>query len=428
MANAVILGAQWGDEGKGKIVDYLTENADVVARYQGGPNAGHTIVIGDKKFILHIIPSGIFHPNKLCMIGNGVIIHPAGLLNEIEQLKGNGIDLSKLILSQYAHVIMPYHLAIEREAEQSMAGKKIGTTLRGIGPTYSDKIGRNGVRVMDLFDPDMLRERVFQNLTKINCLLTYLYKAEPLNGEAIVEEYLGYADSLKPYVHDTTDLINRLIKGGKKILFEGAQGVLLDIDHGTYPYVTSSSASAGGVCTGLGVAPRHIHEVIGAVKAYTTRVGEGPFPTELNDEIGEQIRKIGGEYGSTTGRPRRCGWLDCVALQHAATINGLTGLALTKLDVLDSLDKIKVCTTYRYQRQSLPYMPRDVKVLAECEPIYYEMDGWKTSTKGVSRYEDLPLKARQFIEMIELAADTPVDIISTGPKREEIIVKRNPLV
>lgn len=428
MANVVVLGAQWGDEGKGKIVDYLTEDADIVARYQGGHNAGHTVIINGKKFILHIIPSGIFHKDKVCIIGNGVVINPEALLKEIENLKANGIEAEgRLYISKYAHVIMPYHLAIERENEKALGDNKIGTTLRGIGPTYTDKIARTGIRIVDLYDKAILRERIKSNLKRINFLLKSLYKAEPLDDETILFEYLNYAEIIKPYVADTAVYLNNAIKESRQVIFEGAQGSLLDIDHGTYPFVTSSSATSGGVCTGLAVSPRVIDEVIGVTKAYTTRVGEGPFPTEIHDELGEIIRQEGGEFGSTTGRPRRCGWLDIVALRYAAMINGFTGIVLTKLDVLDKLDKIKVCVAYKYNSEVLENMPREINVLQDCIPVYEEIDGWKTKTDSIRSYSELPYRARQYIEYIEKLMEINVDVISTGPDREQIILRRNPL-
>lgn len=428
MPNVVVLGAQWGDEGKGKIVDYLTENADIVARYQGGHNAGHTVIIKGKKFILHIIPSGIFHKDKVCIIGNGVVINPEALLKEIEGLKASGIETEgRLYISKYAHVIMPYHLAIERENEKSLGDDKIGTTLRGIGPTYTDKVARNGIRIVDLYDKELLKERINRNLERINFLLTSLYKSEPLDDEAILHDYIQYAEVIKPYVADTAVYLNNAIKESRQVIFEGAQGSLLDIDHGTYPFVTSSSATSGGVCTGLAIGPRVIDEVIGVTKAYTTRVGSGPFPTEIHDKLGELIRQEGGEFGSTTGRPRRCGWLDIVALRYAAMVNGLTGIVLTKLDVLDKLDKIKLCVAYQYNSEVLEHMPREIRVLDECKPVYEEVDGWKVRTDNIRYYTELPEKARQYVEHIEKLVGINVDVISTGPDREQIILKRNPL-
>ncbi len=441
MANIAVVGAQWGDEGKGKIVDLLTEDADVVARYQGGHNAGHTVVINDEKFILHVIPSGILHKNKTCIIGNGVVIDPESLIEEIEGLKQRGIFIDKnLFISENAHVIMPYHVALESICEQAKGSKKIGTTKRGIGPAYVDKMSRTGIRVGDLLDGRVLREKIKANLLEKNYLLEKRYKTKKINPERLYSEYMHYAGYLSPFITNTAALINRLIDKGKTVLFEGAQGTLLDVDHGTYPYVTSSSASVGGVCTGLGVAPTKIDKILGVVKAYTTRVGGGPFPTELKDKLGELLRERGGEYGATTGRPRRCGWLDMVGLRHAVRINGFTGIALTKLDVLDELEKIKACVEYKYEdphkqcecsRQGKPCrfadMPQNLRVLEQCEPVYKELSGWKKSTAGVKRLKDLPKQARAYIDYIEDMLNVRVDIISTGQRREEVVVLRNPI-
>ena len=355
MPNVIVLGLQWGDEGKGKIVDVLSEKADVVARYQGGHNAGHTVVIKNEKFILHVIPSGILYKGKKCLIGNGVVVEPASLLEEINGLKERGIEIDKnnLFLSKNAHVIMPYHMALDRENEKLRGSKSIGTTGRGIGPAYCDKINRSGIRVADLLQPEFFREKLKANLFNINFLLENLYKAQVFNIDNIYDEYMGYAEKLKEHVADTDIIIDKTIAEGGNILLEGAQGTLLDIDHGTYPYVTSSNATAGGACTGLGIGPTKISKVLGVVKAYTTRVGAGPFPTEIKDSLGDAIREKGGEYGATTGRPRRCGWLDMVILRHSARINGLTGIAITKLDILDGLETIKICTSYKHNGKIL---------------------------------------------------------------------------
>lgn len=427
MANAVvILGAQWGDEGKGKIVDALTEKADIVARFQGGHNAGHTVVIDDETFILHLIPSGILHGNKICIIGNGVVIDPAALLSEMDELKEKGIELNhNLHISKNAHLIMPYHMAIEREKEKSKGNKKIGTTGRGIGPAYVDKMARTGIRVVDLLYPEIFREKIEANLKDINFLLANLYHGETFTVDEIYKKYMEYAELLYDFIDDTDILINSYLDEGKNVLFEGAQGTLLDIDHGTYPYVTSSSASAGGVCTGIGVSPLKIDTILGVVKAYTTRVGGGPFPTEIRDALGEEIRKRGGEYGATTGRPRRCGWLDMVALKHSVRINGFTGLIITKLDILDGLDRIKVCFGYEYNGKVYDEFPKELSILESCTPIYKEYEGWKESTSGVRDFSKLPPKAQQYIELIEESLGVGVDIISTGQKREQIIIRRN---
>ena len=416
----IIVGAQWGDEGKGKIVDVLTLKADLVARYQGGNNAGHTVVIDNEKYVLHLIPSGILHKGTKCAIGNGVVIDPLALLGEIDELRSRNIDIdNNLCISQNAHIIMPYHGAIEREQEKS---KKIGTTGRGIGPSYTDKIARNGIRVIDLLRPDLFREKLRANLSVFNYLLVNLYKAVPLSEDKIFDEYMGYAKQLGKFVTDVSLLINREIEAGKNILLEGAQGTLLDIDHGTYPYVTSSNTIAGGACTGAGIGPTKIDRILGIVKAYTTRVGEGPFPTELNDELGESIRQRGGEFGATTGRPRRCGWLDILGLRYSVSINGLTGIGLTKMDILDGLEKIKLCVGYKYDGKVYDTFTTDLDVLKRCEPVYEEMPGWKESTVGIKEFDRLPSNAKSYIKKIEYLLKTPIQIISTGPKRDEIIV------
>jgi adenylosuccinate synthase len=422
MSNVIIVGAQWGDEGKGKIVDYLSEKADVVARYQGGNNAGHTVVINNAKFIFHLIPSGILHEGKVCIIGNGVVIDPSVLLEEIDRLKKKGIKVDKkLYLSKNAHLIMPYHKAIEKEIENFKGLKKIGTTGRGIGPAYADKMSRTGIRVVDLLQPSVFKEKLKTNLKNINFLLDNFYKVPTLGVEAIFSEYMGYAKKLSKYVADTDIMINRMISENKSILFEGAQGTLLDVDHGTYPYVTSSNATAGGACTGLGVGPTKISKVLGVSKAYTTRVGSGPFPTEIKDSLGDMLREKGGEYGATTGRPRRCGWLDMVVLRHSARINGLTGLAITKLDVLDGLKTIKICTSYKYKGKIYKDLPKEINIIEECKPQYKEFEGWDTITVGTRNFTKLPKAAQKYIKEIENMSGVKVSIISTGQKRDEII-------
>lgn len=441
MANIVVVGAQWGDEGKGKIVDLLTESADVVARYQGGHNAGHTVMIKDKQFILHLIPSGILHRGKPCIIGNGVVIDPKALIDEIKGLRRRKIRVGKnLFISGRAHVIMPYHTMLDGKHEEAKGSKKIGTTGRGIGPAYVDKMSRTGVRMIDLLDAGEFRARLRANLSEINFLLKKKYSSRTMSVTKIYSEYMKYADYLSPFVTDTVVLTNKFIDSGKSVLFEGAQGTLLDIDHGTYPFVTSSNASAGGVCIGLGVSPMKIDGVLGIVKAYTTRVGSGPFPTELKDSMGKELRLKGGEYGATTGRARRCGWFDAVNVQHSIRINGYTGLALTKLDVLDDLDKIKVCVAYMYEGPSgkcscsrkgtvcrFTTVPQTVHVLEACRPVYKELDGWKTSTRGAKRIKDLPKQARAYIDYLEDLLNVKMDLISTGQKRDEVIVVRNPM-
>ncbi len=425
MSTVVITGAQWGDEGKGKIVDILTEDADYIVRYQGGHNAGHTVVIGDSKFVLHLIPSGILRPGKKCVIGNGVVIDPQALLAEIDGLLEKGIAVSEnLLISGRAHIIMPYHRAIEKESERQKGSLKIGTTGRGIGPTYADKMARVGVRVADLLDKEVFREKLKTNIQEMNYFLDRLYGAKGFVVEDIYDEYTGYAERLRDFITDTAVLLNKVLREGKNVLFEGAQGTHLDVDHGTYPYVTSSNATSGGACTGTGVGPTKIDKVVGVVKAYTTRVGSGPFPTELNDATGEFLRDKGREFGATTGRPRRCGWFDAVATRYAADVNGFTGMVLTKMDVLDDLDEIRICTGYRYQGKQYTDMPSQLNVLEECEPVYETIQGWKAATAGLSEYDALPLNAKKYVERIQELIGVDVDIISTGFRRNETIVLR----
>lgn len=427
MPNVIVVGLQWGDEGKGKIVDVLSEKADVIARYQGGHNAGHTVVLGDETFILHVIPSGILYPDKTCIIGNGVVVDPEALIEEIDELKKRGVKVSSnLLLSKNAHLIMPYHIVMDREHERLRGSKNIGTTGRGIGPTYCDKIARSGIRVVDLLQPAVFKEKLNANLKNMNFLLENLYKVSLLESETIYTEYMKYADRLSEYVADTDIVINSKVDEGKNILFEGAQGTLLDIDHGTYPFVTSSNATAGGACTGLGIGPTKISSVIGLVKAYTTRVGSGPFPTEIHDALGEKLREKGGEYGATTGRPRRCGWLDTVILRHSARINGVTGIALTKLDILDELDVIKICTSYRHKDKIYTEFPKEMNIFTECEPVYEEVEGWKTSTVGITDFQKLPDAAKAYISKIEHILGVQIQLVSTGQRREELIQRKAP--
>ena len=420
MSTLVVLGIQWGDEGKGKLVDFLTKKADTVVRFQGGNNAGHTIVIEGEKYVLHIIPSGILHKGKRCIIGNGVVIDPAVLISEMDNLRKKGFEINdNILISKAAHLIMPYHIAIEKEFEK---GKKIGTTGRGIGPAYTDKIARQGVRFIDLFYPEVLMGKIKANLSTINFLLENLYKAQPLKAEEIYTQYLGYGEKLSRYAADTDIIINKDIEGGKNVLFEGAQGTLLDIDHGTYPFVTSSNTIAGGVCTGAGVSPIRINKILGVMKAYTTRVGEGPFPSEIKDALGECLRQRGGEYGATTGRPRRCGWLDMVALKYAVRLNGLTGLAITKLDILDGIDPIKICTGYKHNGIIYEEFPKEIEILQNCEPIYEELEGWKEKTSGIRAFDNLPKNAQIYIQKIERILKTEVQMISVGQGREDTIL------
>jgi adenylosuccinate synthase len=423
----VVVGAQWGDEGKGKIIDLLTERADMVARYQGGANAGHTVVVGSDEFILHLIPSGILHKGKTCIIGNGVVIDPLALLEEIDGLTKRGIKTgSGLLISKNAHLIMPYHKAIDCASEKLKGANKIGTTGRGIGPAYADKINRKGIRMADILDPVTFREKLSGNVDEANFLLKKYYCAPLVDRDKIFEEYLGFAKRLKKHVSDTTLVLNDAIARKKKILAEGAQGTHLDIDHGTYPFVTSSSPTAGGACTGLGIGPGTIAEVMGIVKAYTTRVGSGPFPTEQENKIGELLRERGREYGATTGRARRCGWADTLIIRHAVRVNGMTSVAITKLDVLDTLDELKICVGYKYKGKLYEEMPSELNVLENGVPQYITMPGWKESTIGIKKYEHLPRKARMYVEKLCGLCNVRAAIISTGPRRDETIVLERP--
>jgi adenylosuccinate synthase len=427
MSVVVIVGAQWGDEGKGKIVDYLTRKAEVVARYQGGHNAGHTVVIKDEKYVLHLIPSGILHKNTLCIIGNGVVVEPAALISEIEGLGKRGIPVGEnLLISRNAHLIMPYHIALDQASERAKGRKNIGTTGRGIGPTYVDKMGRSGMRVGDLLVPDAFLEKLKSHLPQVNFLLKNLYKSATFSAERVFKEYMGHAKLLSRHIADTDIIINDAVAKKRNVLLEGAQGTLLDIDHGTYPFVTSSSAVAGGACIGLGIGPTRIGKVLGIVKAYTTRVGSGPFPTELLDETGEMIREKGGEFGATTGRARRCGWLDTVVLRHSCRVNGLSGIALTKLDILDGMDTLKICTAYTYKGKVLKEMPKELAVFEKCIPVYEQIKGWKESTLGIRDFGKLPKRAQAYIARIEKLIGVKTSIISTGQKRDELILLQEP--
>ncbi len=429
MANVVIVGAQWGDEGKGKVVDIYTEHAQHVVRYQGGNNAGHTLVVGDQKIVLHLIPSGVLHPGKRCVIGNGVVLDPKIFLGEIENLKKKGYlqDDRQLVLDGNLHIIMPWHKAIDL-ARESATERKIGTTGRGIGPCYEDKIGRRGIRLSDLVKEHVFRRKLKEVLPEKNFLLEKFFGGAPLDEEQIFEEYSEYARQIEKYLGCCSISLNKAIDAGDNLLFEGAQGTLLDIDHGTYPYVTSSSTCTGGVCTGTGIAPRHINSVIGISKAYCTRVGEGPFPSELHDEMGDRLRKAGQEFGSTTGRPRRCGWFDAVALREAVRLNGLTGLAITKLDVLNDLESIKVCTAYSYKGQLLEEFPRDADVLQECKPVYEEFEGWQSDICEARSMADLPAAAKAYLTKLEELTGCPAVLVSVGPRRDQTIQISNPFV
>lgn len=426
MSNLVIIGTQWGDEGKGKIVDLLAAHADIVARFQGGNNAGHTMVVDGRQFISHLVPSGILQ-GKICVIGNGLVVDPAVLLEEIDYLTEKGVDVGpdKLKISEKAHVIMPYHKAVDLAREHKKGDRKIGTTGRGIGPCYEDKATRRGIRFVELLGADLFEERLRAILDEKNFYLKHYLIAPTVDPEAVIDEYRGHAERLRPYVDNVSVTIDLAIKAGHQILFEGAQGTHLDIDHGTYPFVTSSNTVAGNACSGAGIGPRHINGVTGIVKAYTTRVGAGPFPTELFDLIGEHIQVKGDEFGATTGRRRRCGWLDTVIVRNAARLNGLTGLAITKLDVLGELDEIKICDAYEHKGQTITEFPTDLKVLDQCRPVYETLPGWKTDISAIRSREDLPRNARRYIERIEELTHTPVDIISVGPGRDQTIVVNN---
>jgi adenylosuccinate synthase len=416
--NLAVLGAQWGDEGKGKIVDLLTPNFSIVARFQGGHNAGHTVYVNGTKFVLRLIPSGILHAGVTCIIGNGLVVDLAALFAEVEELTKNGIDVaSRLIISDKAHLILPYHRDLDLLSEARRGERKIGTTSRGIGPAYEDKIARRGIRVCDLMDPVGLEQNVRDNVTARNRLV----QDSTMDWRPVFDQLLTYGRRLRPWVRDVSLMLAEAMRAGEAILFEGAQGTLLDIDHGTYPYVTSSNATIGGVCTGLGVGPRAIGAVMGVVKAYTTRVGEGPLPTELLGEMGNRLRDTGNEYGAVTGRPRRCGWYDAVAVRYAARINGLDALALTKLDVLDGLDRIDICTAYQCGSRRLTEFPSDIGQLAACEPVYETMPGWPSPTKGIRRFEDLPDAARRYIARLEEVSGVRAALISTGSERDDTI-------
>src|SRR2546425_733201 len=420
--NIAVLGAQWGDEGKGKIVDMLTPHFSAVARYQGGHNAGHTVFVKGTKFVLHLIPSGILHPGVTCIIGNGVVVDPQALFKEVDDLARMGVDVNgRLLISEKAHLILPYHRELDVLSEARRGERKIGTTSRGIGPAYEDKIARRGIRVGDLADPAGLEHEVRANVDARNRLV----QDTTMDAAEVLADLAKHAARLEPWVRDVSLMLHGAMRKGESILFEGAQGTLLDIDHGTYPYVTSSNASIGGVSTGLGVPPKAIGAVLGVVKAYTTRVGEGPFPTELTGDMGNLLRDSGNEYGAVTGRPRRCGWYDAVAARYGVRINGLDALALTKLDVLDGLEKIDICTAYRCAGRTLTEFPSDVAQLAACEPVYETMPGWSKPTKGMRRFADLPDAARRYVARLEEVSGVPAAIISTGSERDDTIVRED---
>lgn len=428
MANVAIIGAQWGDEGKGKIVDLFTQDADIVVRFQGGNNAGHTLVVDGKKTVLHLIPSGALHPEKLCVIGNGVVVDPEILLEEIAGLKRNGYlrNDSLLRLSEEAHLIMPYHKAIDQARERLRGKGKIGTTGRGIGPAYEDKVARIGIRFVDLLEEDTFRDKLGRNIEEKNIYLRAILKEKTLDYNEIHDSYAEYRKVLKPYITNTSLLLDREIRAGKRVLFEGAQGTLLDVDHGTYPYVTSSSTVAGGVCTGAGIGPQHIHQVIGISKAYTTRVGSGPFPTELGGPQGEKLKKEGVEFGATTGRPRRCGWFDAVGVRHAVRVNGITGVALTKLDVLTGFKKVPICTAYRCDGEIHREFFASSKMMERAQPVYEELDGWEAPLSDVREFSDLPSNAQKYVRRLEEILQTEVILVSVGPSREQTVMLKNP--
>lgn len=422
MSTVVLVGTQWGDEGKGKITDFLAEKADMVVRFQGGNNAGHTVVVGDKIYKLHLIPSGILYNDKTCIIGNGVVIDPAVLINELETLKKSGVSAANLKIGERAHVIFPYHQLQDRSEEASKGTGKIGTTGRGIGPAYMDKSERVGIRMVDLIDQEELTHLLESNVTRKNRMLHKLYDQEGVDYSSVLETYREYADILRKYVADVPVIIDEAIKQGKNVLFEGAQGAMLDIDYGTYPFVTSSNPTAGAACIGAGIGPSKINRVLGIIKAYTTRVGEGPFPTELHDDIGHYMQERGGEFGTTTGRPRRCGWFDGVIARYAARINGLAYLAVTKLDVLSGLDTVKMCTGYQYRDSILTDFPASLKVLSECTPVYEELPGWQEDITEAGKLTDLPANARKYLERLSELSDTPIAIVSVGSKRDQTIL------
>ncbi|MEM1126838.1 MAG: adenylosuccinate synthase [Bacteroidota bacterium] len=427
MPTTVVIGSQWGDEGKGKVVDLLSPDVDLVARYQGGANAGHTICWGDETFVLHLVPSGIFHEGVRCVIGNGVVIDPAAVVEEINMIRSIGYEVEgRLLISHNAHLIMPYHKKVEEARERYRDANAIGTTGRGIGPAYMDKFARTGIRVVDLLDRDVLRAKLKTAIEEKNAILKSIYGADELNVEAIIEEYVEFDRLIDPYVTDTTQVLCDALQQGQRVLAEGAQGSLLDVDFGTYPYVTSSHPTVGGCCTGLGIPPTSIDRVIAIVKAYCTRVGNGPFPTELLDDTGQRLREVGHEFGATTGRPRRCGWLDLVALRYTSMINGFTELAITKLDVLSGLDELKVCVAYRYDGKETRRFPAEVQTLERVEPVYETFPGWHEDIAATSHVSDLPARAQEYLHFIQDFIGVPISLVSTGPKRSQTITEALP--
>jgi len=425
--HVIVVGSQWGDEGKGKIVDLFTEKVGAVVRFQGGHNAGHTLVVGDKKTVLHLIPSGILRENVQCLIGNGVVVSPSALIEEMAMLEREGVPVrERLRISEACPLILPYHVRLDRARERARGAKAIGTTGRGIGPAYEDKVARRALRLDDLFHRERFSAKLGEVLDYHNFVLQHYYHEEPVDFQQVLEETLAHQETLAPLVANIPDLLQEHRRKGHGVLFEGAQGTLLDVDHGTYPYVTSSNTTAGGAATGAGVGPLYFDYVLGITKAYTTRVGAGPFPTELVDEMGELLARRGHEFGSTTGRPRRCGWFDAVALRRSVQINSISGLCITKLDVLDGLDSIRLCVGYKLDGEVRRSVPVGAEALEQVEPVYEELPGWQASTVGVTRYDDLPREARRYLERIEELVGVPVDIISTGPERNETIVRRDP--
>ncbi len=419
MSVTALVGAQWGDEGKGKIIDILAESADMVVRAQGGNNAGHTVVVGDETYKLHLIPSGILYEGTDCIVGNGTVVDPKVILEEIDGLTSRGINVSRLKIDARAHVILPYHIILDGLSEDARGKGDIGTTKKGIGPCYMDKAERIGIRMCDLIDKQVFEEKLKRNVNIKNDIITKLYGGKPVDFKEILKEYNGYAERLASFVTDTSVLVYDAIKAGKNVLFEGAQGALLDLDVGTYPYVTSSHPISGGFCVGAGIGPTLIKDCLGIAKAYTTRVGKGPFPTELNDEIGERIRNVGQEFGTTTGRPRRCGWLDAVILRFAVRVNGLTGIALNKLDTLTGLKTLKICTRYEKNGKTIKDFPSDIEELKDCKPVYIETEGWTEDIGNVTRFEDLPKAAQKYVKLIEENVDCKVSMIGVGPKRTQ---------
>ncbi len=423
MSTVVILGAQWGDEGKGKMIDYFASNADVVVRGQGGNNAGHSVVVGDNKYALHLIPSGILNPKAVNVIGNGVVFDPEGFLKEIEGLKAKGIDVTSIRVSDRAHVVLPYHKVLDRLAEERRGDAKIGTTQKGIGPCYMDKVERSGIRICDFINPSIFEPLLRARVQDKNEIIEKIYGGEPLDEEAMVRTYMAYAEQVKPFVTDTTVVVYDALRAGKKVLLEGAQGTLLDLDYGTYPFVTSSHPTSGGFTIGSGIGPNEIGEVIGITKAYTTRVGEGPFVTELNNPIGDKIRVQGNEFGTTTGRPRRCGWLDAVMVNYSKRVNGMTCIALMLLDVLTGFEELKICKAYELDGELIHHFPASLEDLARCKPVYETVEGWQEDITGCETFEALPENAKRYIERIEALVGIPVKVVSVGPKRSQTIVR-----